>query len=160
MGGNMNLTIRHEGELIHSTNPTRENIGQLAQSMIELISKGEMQEQDCPVTHRFADGCYLREIFMPKDTLIVGKIHATRHFNIILEGEVTIATVDGVEHKKAPCTFISEAGIQKVVYMHSDCVWQTVHVTSETDLKEIEKQVIVESYDELLVQDLIKRVSQ
>lgn len=156
----MNLTIRHEGELIQSTAPTRDQIGQLANSMIEAIKSGEHQEVDCPVTHRFTDGCYLREIFMPKGTTIVGKIHATEHFNIILEGEVTVATVEGVKRYQGPSTFVSKAGVQKVVYMHSDCRWQTVHVTDETDLDKIEQQVIVESYDDLLIEDLKKRVSQ
>jgi len=138
----------------------RDDIMSLAQKMITMIEAGEMQEQDCPLTHRFTPGCYLREILMPAGTLIVGKIHATEHFNILLTGQVSVATAEGVEHLQAPYTFISKAGIQKVVYCHTDCVWQTVHVTEETDLLKIEAEVIVESYDQLQVDGLIDQIKE
>ena len=115
-------------------------------------------QQECPVTHRFSPGCYLREIFMPKGTLIIGKIHATEHFNIILQGEVTVYTATSKERFKAPHTFVSLAGTQKAVYIHEDCIWQTVHVTDKTDLEEIEKEVIVESYDQLAEDGLLNQI--
>jgi len=115
---------------------------------------------DCPVTHRFSKGVYLREIFMPKDTIIIGKIHATEHFNILLKGDVTVITAAGQERLKAPYTFISGAGVQKVVYMHTDCIWQTIHVTESTDLEQIEKEVIVESYGELKIDSLIEQAKR
>lgn len=129
---------------------------------IQLLAK-EMQklpQVECPVIHRFSPGCYLREIFMPKDTYVIGKIHATEHFNIILKGKVTVITAEGQEVFEAPHTFVSEAGVQKVVYMHEDCIWQTVHVTDKTDIDEIEKDVIVESYDQLLIDGLIEKAKR
>jgi hypothetical protein len=114
-------------------------------------------EANCPVTHRFTDGCYLREIFMPKGTVIIGKIHATEHFNIILKGDVTVLTVEGAERITAPHTFTSKAGVQKVVIMHEDCIWQTVHVTDKTDLNDIEKEVVVDNYDNLKVDGIINK---
>ena len=104
----------------------------------------------CPLKHTFADGMYVREIFIPMGMLVVGKIHRHSHPNFLLEGEVSVATEAGVERLKAPCSMISEAGTKRVVYTHSDCRWVTVHanVTNTTDLKEIEKEVIVESYEE------------
>jgi hypothetical protein len=136
----------------------RNIIQSTATDLIEKISTGELIEQDCPVTHRFTDGIYLREILMPKGTRIIGKIHATEHFNVILTGSVTVITAEGVEHIKAPYTFISKAGVQKVVVVHEDCQWQTLHVTDKTDLDEIEKDVIVESYDQLLVDGLLDNI--
>jgi len=120
----------------------------------------DMPQAECPVIHRFTPGCYLREIFMAEDTYVIGKIHATEHFNILLQGEVTVITTDGQQTHKAPCTFISEAGVQKIVYMHTDCVWQTVHVTDKTDLKELEQDIIVESYDQLEVDSLLEQAKR
>ena len=94
---------------------------------------------------------------MPKGTPIIGKIHATEHFNILLTGRVTVLTAEGVEEITAPHTFISKAGVQKVVYIHEDCIWQTVHVTDKTDLEEIEKEVICEDYDHLLIDGLLSQ---
>lgn len=129
----------------------RKSINDLASAMLG------MEQQECPVTHRFSDGCYLREIFMPKGTVIVGKIHATEHFNVILTGEVTVVTAEWAKRFKAPHTFISGAGVQKVVYIHKDCQWQTLHVTDKTDLEEIEQEVIVDDYDNLLVDSLLDK---
>ena len=154
------MAMKAEIETITPIAEARGNIMSLADKLVTMIDTGEAQEQECPVTHRFTPGCYLREILMPKGTLIVGKIHATEHFNVILTGEVTVATAEGVEHFKAPHTFISKAGIQKVVFCHSDCQWQTVHVTEETDLLEIENQVIVDSYDQLHIDGLINKVKE
>lgn len=130
----------------------RDKIGVLVEMMKEF------PQVECPVVHRFTPGCYLREITMPKDSYVIGKIHATEHFNIVLKGEVTVITVEGQERFKAPCTFVSKAGVQKIVYMHEECVWQTVHVTDKTDLAEIEKDVIVDTYDQLAIDGLLNEI--
>lgn len=132
----------------------RGKISALANEMLEL------PQVDCPVTHRFAPGVYLREIFMPRDTYVIGKIHATKHFNNLLEGCVTVITAESQEYLQAPCTFVSDAGVQKVVYMHTDCRWQTIHVTDKTDLAEIEQDVIVESYDQLEIDSLLDKAKR
>lgn len=126
-------------------------------AMMEGLSSGDFVEQECQVTHRFAPHCYLREIFMPKDAVVIGKIHRTKHFNIILSGEVTVVTPTSRERIKAPHTFISEAGVQKAVFVHEDCRWQTVHITDSTDLDEIEKEVIAKTYGDLIEDGLINK---
>ena len=108
---------------------------------------GDWQEQ-CPLTHRFAEGCYVREIFIPKGMALTGKIHKHSHPNFLLRGEVLVYTEQGgVEHLKAPLAMISEPGTKRVVVALADTVWITVHVTSETDLARIEEEVIAPSYD-------------
>lgn len=145
------MTTAHNQKITES----REEIQSMAEMLKDKISTGELQAQECPVTHRFTNGCYLREILMPTGTRIIGKIHATEHFNILLTGKVTVVTAEGSEYIEAPHTFISKAGVQKIVIIHEECRWQTVHVTDKTDLKEIEKEVIVESYDQLLIDGLL-----
>ncbi len=133
-------------------------ITETANRMMQAITDGDLTTHECPVKHMFSPGLYLREIFMPKGTRIVGKIHATEHFNIVLTGKCTVITAESVEEITAPYTFISKAGTQKIVIVHEDCIWQTTHVTDSTDLEEIEKQVIVESYDNLLEDGLLKNL--
>lgn len=163
MGSNcMNYTIETNRNFIdprgnEAITFNRGMIQAAANQMVKMISDGEMKEADCPVTHRFSQGLYLREIFMPKGTRIIGKIHATEHFNVLLTGKVTVITAEGREEITAPHTFISKAGVQKVVIIHEDCQWQTLHVTDKTDLVEIEKDVIVESYDQLIVDGLLNQ---
>jgi len=147
------MTTKHNNEITSN----REAILSMADLLLKKVEAGELISQECPVTHRFTPGCYLREIFMPKGTRVIGKIHATEHFNILLTGHVTVVTAEGCEEIRAPYTFVSKAGVQKVVHIHEDCIWQTVHVTDKTDLDEIEKDVVVESYDQLLIDGLLSQ---
>ena len=106
-------------------------------------------EDPFPLKHQFADGVYLRQIFLPADSLTVGKIHKTRHASFMTVGEVEVLTENGVEHIVAPAVFISEPGTKRVVYAVRDTLWTNIHATTSTDPKEIEDQVIAKSYEEL-----------
>lgn len=98
---------------------------------------------ECPLKHYFAPGVYIREIFMPADSIIIGKIHKTEHFNIIQQGRLTIMHDDYTAAElKAPHTFVSKPGVQKVLYIHEDTVWSTVHITEERDLDKLEAALI------------------
>ena len=103
----------------------------------------------CPLTHKFAPGVYVREIFIPKGTCIVGKIHKHDHPNFLMSGEVMVITeYQGREHLKAPLSIISKAGTKRIVLALEDTVWITVHATNETDLEKIEEVVIAKSYED------------
>lgn len=114
---------------------------------------GDMDE--CPLIHKFADGIYVREIFIPKGTVVVGKIHKHSHPNFLMKGEVTVVTENGgTERLKAPLSMISKSGTKRVVIAHEDTVWVTVHVTESQNLEKIEEEVIAKTYDD--VPSLIK----
>lgn len=109
-----------------------------------------MPQTECPVTHRFAPGIYLREIFMPADTIVIGKIHKTEHFNLLVQGACLIVHDDGTrEELRAPDVFVSKAGVQKVLYITEDMVWQTIHPTNETDLLVLEEELITKEHPAL-----------
>ena len=92
-----------------------------------------------PLRHQFAPGVYLREITMPATHVVVGRVHKTSHFNIISKGCVSFwMPGHAVQTVTAPYTFVSEAGAQKVLYIHEDTVWTTVHPTDETDVETLE----------------------
>jgi quercetin dioxygenase-like cupin family protein len=113
--------------------------------------------ESCPLTHKFAEGVYVREIFIPKGMCVVGKIHKHSHPNFLLKGEVCVITeAGGKEYLKAPLSIISPAGIKRIVLAVKDTVWVTVHVTSETDLEKIEEEVIAKTYEEF---DKFKSIS-
>ena len=149
----LNLSLHNE-----SISKERQKICNAEIEMKRMIDQGEAKEADCPVTHRFSKGVYLREVFMPAGTIVIGKIHATEHFNVLLTGRVTVLTAEGTEEITAPYTFISKAGVKKVVTIHEDCRWQTIHVTEKTCVDEIEKDVIVCDHDQLVFDGLIKEI--
>ena len=146
----------------------RENVQAVENGMKKMIENGEIEDTlpDCVLTHHFSPmdekyGCctYAREMFIPKGTLIIGKIHRHAHLNIISKGKVSVATEFGTKYLEAPCTFISEVGLKRAVVAEEDTIWTTIHLTNkcgEEFLAEIEEEVIAPSY-EALTQNLIEK---
>lgn len=88
---------------------------------------------DLPVSHRFINGVYAREIFIPCGVLVAGRIHKTEHISIISQGCVEVVTDNVItgevlrEIYQAPCSFISPVGTKRMVQAVEDTVWTTIH---------------------------------
>lgn len=105
--------------------------------------------------HLFADGLYAREITIPAGTLLTGKIHRTRHLNIISQGDISVWSAgEPVRRIRAPFSFVAEPGTRRVGFAHEDTVWTTIHATSETDLEQLEA-VLIEPHDILLPSEVV-----
>jgi len=118
------------------TLPRREEIERLQTAAAKL------PQVELPTKHHFADGMYCRELFRPKDTLIVGKVHRREHFYIVLSGEVTVVGDGKRERIKAPRILLSAPGTKRAVYAHEDSICITIHRTDETDLDAIERELV------------------
>ena len=106
---------------------------------------------DLPVQHNISDGVYAREAFLPKGSIVVGKIHKHGHLNIISRGKVQVLTEFGVQEMEGPLTFKSLPGTKRVVKVLEDTQWTTIHLnpTNTQDLSELEDDIIASSYEEL-----------
>ncbi len=133
------------------TEANREKTRQVILNAEEAIKKipGAMLGDCFPLKHTFVDGAYVREITMPKGVLLTSKIHKVCHPYFILKGDVSVLTEKGVVRIKAPFSGITPAGTKRILYIHEETVWTTVHVTKEKDLDKIEEEVIANSFDEL-----------
>lgn len=101
-------------------------------------------QADCPITDHFSEGLYLRERFAKANTLIVGKRHRQETMSILLKGILCVYTDDEkVKEIHAPCIWATKAGTKRMTYSKTDTILVTVHPTEETDLKKIEKEVII-----------------
>lgn len=150
----------------------REQVLEAERGVVAAIEAGEVESviDQCVVTHHFSPidetyGCctYAREMFIPKGTLIVGKIHRHQHLNFIQQGKVSVATEFGVKYLEAPCTFVSEVGLKRVVIAEEDTIWVTVHLTkynNEEDLNKIEDEVIAPTYEELGMIDSTNKLGE
>lgn len=110
------------------------------------------EQVECPLTHRFAPGIYMREIFLPAGTFIVGKIHKHAHHNLILKGRCTVVTEfgrDTFDASTGHISFVSEPGTKRALYVHEDAIWVTLHQTNSIDLAEIEREIIAPTFKEL-----------
>jgi hypothetical protein len=139
----------------------REKILTVQNGIQKMIKDGVAPDAlpDCTLTHYFVPkdkkyGCctYARQMFIPKGTVIVGKIHRHQHLNFILQGKVSVATEFGKKYFEAPCVFISEVGLKRAVVAEDDTLWVTVHLVEhegEEHLDKIEDEVIAPNYAEL-----------
>lgn len=96
---------------------------------------------ELPVEHVIADGMYLRKLFVPKGTLLVGKIHLKTCLNIVAFGDISVLTEIGSARIKSGAVGVSGRGIQKVGYAHEDTLFVNVFRTDEIDIGKIEAEI-------------------
>jgi hypothetical protein len=107
-----------------------------------------------PLKHTFTSGIYSREIFIPKGTVMTGKIHRHDHLNFVSMGDVTVLTKQGLSRIKGPCTMVSIEGTKRALYAHEDTIWTTIHANpnEERDLDKLEEFIIAPTYDDLAIE--------
>ena len=103
-----------------------------------------------PTKHTFADGIYIRQMYMKKDTAVVGAIHKHLHVWFLLKGDVTIATEDETKHYIAPCYVVSTPGAKRVILANEDSIFVNVHKnpSNTEDLDKLEKEIVALNYKE------------
>lgn len=93
------------------------------QSAMETMPQVKLE-----LKHYFANDVYARELIIPKDVTIVGKIHKYDHLVMIIKGELSFSTDDNsISRVKAPFIVHSKAGAKRAIYAHEDSVMVTVH---------------------------------
>src|SRR6478752_8060530 len=112
---------------------------------IEAIMQEANNPIECPLRHIFTPGLYAREIFMPANQLVTSKSHKTEHIFIVSKGVVEVS-IDGGKSEMiaAPYTGITRAGTRRVLLIHEDTIWTTVHANpdNETDIKKLEARLV------------------
>ena len=139
----MNLTLSNTS--LEARKEVRNFILQVETELTCLSGEHISIEED----HKFTDGLYIRTVFLPKRTLLVGKIHKTEHANLLSKGDVSVLTEFENTRYLAGASFLSPAWTKRIVYANEDSVWTVFHPTTSTDLKEIEELVIAKDYSEL-----------
>lgn len=118
----------------------------------ELLS---LPQVPCPVTHRFGPGIYMREVFLPKGSIIVGHHQNFEHINIFLKGKITFFKEDSEPLElSAPWSFVGKPG-RKIAFIHEDSIWVNVYSTTETNIEKIESHFLTKS--DVFHQDLAEK---
>lgn len=103
-----------------------------------------LPQVECPVEHIFGPGIYIRQVFMPAGTIVIGHSHKIPSLNMVLSGKLALLE-DGVRREiTAPYIFTSKEG-RKVAYVLEDCVFQNIYATEETDLDKLEEMCVEKS---------------
>jgi quercetin dioxygenase-like cupin family protein len=103
-----------------------------------------------PIKHTFADGVYVRQMDMKKDSVVVGAIHNHLHVWFLLTGHVTVATEDATEDYVSPCYVVSTPGVKRVIRANEDSIFVNVHKnpTNTRDVSKLEKEIVSLNYKE------------
>jgi len=108
--------------------------------------------------HEFIDGMCKREVIFEANMLATGEVHIKDHMDVMLEGEMLVATEDGFKHLVAPCTMTTKAGTKKAGIALKRTKWISYHPTNAKSGEELEEEIILKvgvkhdiaSYNKLL----------
>lgn len=115
-------------------------------ALFEKQAKNRDMSRSLPLVHHFAHDVYGRELHIPKNCRLTGKIHRHSCINVILKGRITVVTEEGEVMVKAPQVIISPPGTKRGGFAHEDTIWMTFHHTEQTDPAKVEDEVIAESF--------------
>ena len=101
-----------------------------------------MPQAELTTEHHFSLGMYMRKVFRPAGTLIVGKVHKEPHFFLCAKGEIIAWTESGMKRLQAGDVVESKPGTKRVTLAVTDAIGITIHRTDKTDLDEIEAELI------------------
>lgn len=91
--------------------------------------------------HRFANGLYYRTAKMPAGARAIGKKHRFENINVVSEGELYVATEDGIKLVKAPYMFTAPAGVKRVGFILKDTVWTSITACKSTNVEDAEQEL-------------------
>lgn len=97
----------------------------------QAIKMGAVEEIDMPLEHHFAGGFYIRTIYMPAGACVVGEIHKFEHYACMHYGKISIYELGRVHTWEGEKHFISEPGAKRVLYIHEDTKFSTIHLGIE-----------------------------
>ena len=115
---------------------SREQVERLQAQMVT------MPQAELVTEHQFSPGMYMRKLYRPAGTLIVGKVHKEPHFFLCAKGEIIAWTESGMKRLQAGDVIESKPGTKRVTLAVTDAIGITIHRTDKTDLDEIEAELI------------------
>lgn len=127
--------------------------GPIERARVKVEKAERVMEQfpqaDCPVTHNFAPGVYVREILIPQGVLLTGAVHKTEHLSVLSKGHIFLINGEDRLELCAPATVLSPAGVKRAIYAVEESVWSTIHATNETDTARLVETLTHSTEDEL-----------
>ena len=118
----------------------------------------EMPQVTCPVEHYQVDGVYVRSMFIPAGTILTGKIHNFENIAILAQGTIRVSNGTDSYILTAPHIMVDKPGVKRIGYAETDVTFITVHKTANTEIDDIEKELVSDTFEEyeqqLLLGDL------
>jgi hypothetical protein len=81
----------------------------------------------CPVQHFFEPGVYIREMFIPAETLFIGRPHTFGHRCELVSGKLMLITEEAKTHMEAPAELWSKPGFMMCLFAKTEVIGRTYH---------------------------------
>ena len=109
-----------------------------------------VRSEEFPLKHSFADGIYIRQMLMKKQSVVIGAIHNHLHVWFLLTGHITVATENSTEDYVSPCYVVSTPGVKRVILANEESIFVNVHKnpTNTQDLDKLEAEIVSKNYKE------------
>lgn len=116
-----------------TTDQAHELLADCVNERIELVESAmlELDQVEIPVKESYANGMYTRQIMIPRGTLLTGRVHMFPYVDIMLAGDIEVATPDGIKHMTGWNVLQGFAGRKRIGYAWEDTYWATVHRTDQ-----------------------------
>ena len=97
-------------------------------------------QTEVPINDYFGHDTYGREMIAPAGVYLTGAVHNYEVLNILLEGEVTVVSIDGVATIKAPYVYVSRPNVKRLFLTHTQIRWMNVFGTKDRNTKRVMKR--------------------
>ena len=121
------------------TIPLPSSIDELTASIQAGVASGTLPTAETPIVHYHTKDLYGRRITVPAGCFFTTRVHKTDHISVALRGHITILNERGEAFEvKAPDMFVTPAGTHRVVYVHEEVEFATIHHCEEQDDAKVE----------------------
>ncbi len=121
-------------------------------SRIETLqhSLERMPQVDLSVSSNNINGMYIREITIPANTSIVGRVHLYPYVDIMLSGDITIVSSDEPEPIRytGHNVMFGVPGRKRTGFAHEETKWVTIHRSDIKDGDEFYEKLTAETISE------------
>ena len=105
--------------------------------MPKILELGELlkSKRDPRVTldaeHYFIEGVYVRSLFIPAGTVLVGKIHNKETISILTKGTLQVTNGDAIKVVTAGHIVVEQPGVKRAGYALTDCIFVNIFKDEE-----------------------------
>lgn len=102
---------------------------------------------DLPPVNYFSPGIYMREVTMYAGEIIIGHLHKTNHFNIVMSGLAEVIMNGESYMIRGGDVFESGTNVRKSLHIIEDMRWITVHPNKDNceSVEELEDRLVEKS---------------
>ena len=136
------------------------SIDELAVCIQSKVGAGELYPVETTVSHYHTEDLYGRRIIVPAGTFFTTAVHKVDHISVALRGRITMLNAEGMAQEvTAPDVFVTPAGTHRVVFVHEEVEFLTVHHCEEQDDSKVADALTYKTMVEFQRNDYLKFIS-